>query len=53
MILNESDGVFSYKEWNEACEVAEEWCCREEQSGGVTLHEGMEMENCYLREPMN
>lgn len=38
MLLNESDGEFSYEEWDEACEMAEEACCKE---GGVPLGEGM------------
>jgi exosome complex component RRP46 len=37
LLLNESDGAFSYQEWEEACEVAEEVCCREEDEGGVSL----------------
>jgi exosome complex component RRP46 len=37
LLLNESDGAFSYKEWEEACEMAEEVCCREEEEGGVSL----------------
>jgi exosome complex component RRP46 len=37
LLLNESDGAFSYKEWEEACELAEEVCCREEDEGGVSL----------------
>lgn len=44
MVLNESDGVFSYKEWDEVCEMAEELCCREEQDGGVSLGEGMDVD---------
>lgn len=41
LLLNESDGVFSYDEWEEACEMAEEVCCKE---GGVGLGEGMEVD---------
>ncbi|OAL46453.1 hypothetical protein IQ07DRAFT_546569, partial [Pyrenochaeta sp. DS3sAY3a] len=50
MILNESDGAFSYEEWSEACEVAENVCCGEEEEGGVRLGvgegqgEGMDVE---------
>ena len=44
MVLNESDGAFSYREWEEACEMAEELCCREEEDGGVALGEGMEVD---------
>lgn len=43
LLLNESDGVFSFDVWDEACETAEEACCREE--GGVGLvGEGMEVD---------
>ncbi|KAF2659627.1 hypothetical protein K491DRAFT_775342 [Lophiostoma macrostomum CBS 122681] len=42
MLLNESDGVFGFEEWDEACEMAEEVCCKEE--GGVGLGEGMEVD---------
>jgi exosome complex component RRP46 len=42
MVLNKSDGVFSFEEWDEACEMAEEVCCKEE--GGVGLGEGMEVD---------
>lgn len=42
MLLNESDGAFSIEEWDEACEMAEEHCCREQ--GGVGLNEGMEVD---------
>lgn len=41
LLLNESDGSFSYEEWDEACEMAEEVCCKE---GGVALGEGMEVD---------
>jgi exosome complex component RRP46 len=37
LLLNESDGAFTYEEWEEACEMAEEVCCREEMEGGVSL----------------
>jgi exosome complex component RRP46 len=37
LLLNESDGSFSYDEWEEACEMAEDVCCREEDEGGVSL----------------
>lgn len=42
MLLNESDGVFSFEEWDEVAEMAEEVCCKEE--GGVGLGEGMEVD---------
>jgi exosome complex component RRP46 len=42
MLLNESDGVFSYEEWDEAAEAAEEVCCKED--GGIGLGEGMEVD---------
>ncbi|CAO2655328.1 Nn.00g103920.m01.CDS01 [Neocucurbitaria sp. VM-36] len=45
LLLNESDGKFSYEEWAEACEKAEEICCgEEEEEGGVKLGEGEGME---------
>ncbi len=44
MLLNESDGKFSYEEWEEACETAEEICCKEESQGGVSLGESMEID---------
>jgi exosome complex component RRP46 len=49
MLLNESDGVFSYEEWDEAAEAAEDVCCKEEggvglSEGGVGLSEGMEVD---------
>ena len=42
VLLNESDGKFSYEEWDEAAEAAEGVCCKEE--GGVGLGEGMEVD---------
>lgn len=42
MLLNESHGTFSYEEWEEAAEAAEEVCCKED--GGVGLAEGMEVD---------
>lgn len=50
MILNESDGKFSYDEWNEASEVAESVCCGEKEEGGVQLSEG-EGEGMDIDEP--
>lgn len=44
LLLNESDGAFTYEEWEEACEMAEEVCCREENSGGVKLGDGMDID---------
>lgn len=40
--MNESEGTFSYEEWEEACELAEDLCSKEE--GGVGLGEGMEVD---------
>jgi exosome complex component RRP46 len=40
MLLSESEGRFSYKEWEEACQMAEDACCGdedEEEEGGVRL----------------
>jgi exosome complex component RRP46 len=42
LLLNESDGTFSYEEWEEACGMAEEACCKE--GGGVQIGEGMEVD---------
>ncbi|KAF2126347.1 hypothetical protein P153DRAFT_399133 [Dothidotthia symphoricarpi CBS 119687] len=45
LLLNESDGAFSYEEWEEACEMAEGVCCGEEEEGGVKLDdEGMDID---------
>ncbi|KAF9700202.1 hypothetical protein EKO04_001744 [Ascochyta lentis] len=44
LLLNESDGRFSYDEWEEASEMAEEMCCREEDEGGVSLGDSMEVD---------
>lgn len=44
LLLNESDGKFSYEEWEEAYEVAEEVCCKEENQGGVSLGDSMEVD---------
>ncbi|KAF1933201.1 uncharacterized protein M421DRAFT_415562 [Didymella exigua CBS 183.55] len=44
LLLNESDGKFSYEEWEEACEMAEEICCKEEDQGGVSLGDSMEVD---------
>jgi exosome complex component RRP46 len=43
LLLSESDGAFSYAQWEEACEAAEEVCCSEVDEGGVKLS-GEEME---------
>lgn len=42
MLLSESEGTFSYEEWNEACEMAENTCCGEDDDddddqGGIKL----------------
>lgn len=42
LLLNESDGTFSLQEWDEALELAETVCCKEE--GGVGLGEGMDVD---------
>lgn len=48
MLLSESEGSFSYEDWNEACQMAEEACCGEDDSedqGGIKLDvEGDAME---------
>ncbi|XP_014555966.1 hypothetical protein COCVIDRAFT_27225 [Bipolaris victoriae FI3] len=48
MLLSESEGSFSYEDWNEACQMAEEACCGEDDSedqGGIRLDvEGDAME---------
>ncbi|KAJ4372811.1 exosome non-catalytic core subunit rrp46 [Didymella sp. IMI 355093] len=44
LLLNESDGKFSYEEWEEACEMAEEVCCKEEDQGGISLGDSMEVD---------
>lgn len=45
LLLNESDGVFSYEEWDDAYEQAEETCCRDNgEGGGIGLTEGMEVD---------
>ncbi|KAH7113858.1 hypothetical protein B0J11DRAFT_141638 [Dendryphion nanum] len=44
LVLNESDGVFTYEEWDEACEMALELCCREEPDGGVALGGAMDVD---------
>jgi exosome complex component RRP46 len=44
LLLNESDGPFSYEEWEEACEMAEDVCCREEEEGGVKLGDDMDVD---------
>jgi exosome complex component RRP46 len=45
MLLNESDGAFSVEEWEEASELAEEVCCKQEDEGGVSLGEGMDVDS--------
>lgn len=42
MLLSESEGNFSYEEWNEACQAAEEACCgadedEDDDEGGIRL----------------
>ncbi|OAL05369.1 hypothetical protein IQ06DRAFT_67949 [Phaeosphaeriaceae sp. SRC1lsM3a] len=44
LLLNESDGKFSVEEWDEACEMAEEVCCKEEEEGGVSLGGEMDVD---------
>jgi exosome complex component RRP46 len=43
VLLVESEGAFSYEEWEEACEMAEEVCCRDD-GGGVRLSGEMEVD---------
>ena len=43
LLLNESDGAFSFDEWEDAYEMAQEVCCKEEEEGGVKL-EGMDVD---------
>lgn len=43
MLLNESEGTFNYEAWDEACEMAEEVCCKQ-GGGGVEIGEGMEVD---------
>ncbi len=55
MLLNESDGKFSYEEWAEVCEKAEELCCGEEDDeGGVKLveQEGMDVDGGQQEESL-
>ncbi|KAF2031187.1 hypothetical protein EK21DRAFT_63797 [Setomelanomma holmii] len=40
LLLNESDGAFSFEEWEEACDMAEQVCCKEVDEGGVRLGGG-------------
>ncbi|KAF2011321.1 hypothetical protein BU24DRAFT_397762 [Aaosphaeria arxii CBS 175.79] len=42
LLLNESEGEFGVEEWDEACEMAEEVCCKGD--GGVGLGEGMDVD---------
>ncbi|KAF2198462.1 hypothetical protein GQ43DRAFT_400846 [Delitschia confertaspora ATCC 74209] len=42
LLLSESEGTFDHEQWDEACEAAEEVCCK--VSGGVEIGEGMEVE---------
>ncbi|KAF2466067.1 uncharacterized protein BDR25DRAFT_269156 [Lindgomyces ingoldianus] len=46
LLLNESHGVFTYEEWDEACEMAEEVCCKDK--GGVGLNEGVEVDGSQV-----
>ena len=50
MILNESDGVFSFEEWDDAAAMAEDACCRGQDEGGVSLGEGMQVDGKESRE---
>lgn len=52
LLLNESDGKFSYKEWEEACELAEEVCC-EEDEGGVSLGDSMDIDGAVQSQNQN
>lgn len=44
LLLNESEGRFSCEEWEEAYEMAEEVSCKEEEEGGVSLGDNMEID---------
>lgn len=45
MLLSESEGKFSYEEWSEACQMAREACCGDdEEEGGVKLGDGEAMD---------
>lgn len=46
MLLNESEGKFTYEEWAEASELAENLCCGEdeEEEGGIRLGDGEAMD---------
>ena len=45
LLLNESDGAFGLDEWEDAYEMAQEVCCKEEEEGGVKLEgEGMDVD---------
>lgn len=52
LLLSESDGKFSYQEWAEASQLAEDLCCgdtedeedEEEDEGGIKLDQGESMD---------
>ncbi|USP81983.1 Exosome complex component RRP46 [Curvularia clavata] len=57
MLLSESEGDFSYEEWNEVCQTGEEACCGEDDDddeGGIKLDvEGEAMDVDVEIEPEN
>lgn len=58
MLLSESEGDFSYEEWNEACQTAEEACYGgdddDDDEGGIKLDvEGEAMDVDVQIEPEN
>lgn len=44
VVLSESEGRFGFAEWEEASELAEEVCCKEEVEGGVRLGDDMDVD---------
>lgn len=44
LLMSESDGAFSYEEWEEACEMAQDLCCAEQAAGGIQLTSQMSTE---------
>ncbi|KAF1921428.1 hypothetical protein BDU57DRAFT_510235 [Ampelomyces quisqualis] len=50
LLLNESEGAFTHEEWDEACEMAEDVCCGEEDGGGVRLGDAMDVDGEEGRE---
>ncbi|KAL5120057.1 exosome non-catalytic core subunit rrp46 [Pleosporales sp. CAS-2024a] len=44
MLLNESDGSFAVEDWEQACDMAQDVCCKEEADGGVRLSGHMDVD---------